>query len=119
VKNERGFTLVELIVAVTVFSIGLLALMGANVLVFHLLGAAQRATTAAFYARERLETMRGLECALLSDGSETRGGVYQLVWTVAPATLGVSVRVTVRITYPLRAGAQRSDTIETAILCAR
>ncbi|MGH7646127.1 MAG: type IV pilus modification PilV family protein, partial [Gemmatimonadales bacterium] len=41
-KNERGFTLVELIVAVTVFSIGLLALMGINVLVFQLLGAGRR-----------------------------------------------------------------------------
>jgi len=119
VKNERGFTLVELIVAVTVFSIGLMALMGTNVLVFHLLGAAQRATTAAFYSRERLEAMRGLECTLLANGSETRGGVYQLAWTVEPSNGGASRQARLQITYPLRAGALRTDTIETSILCAR
>ncbi len=119
VSNERGFTLIELIVAVTVFTVGLLAVLGTNVLVTQLLDAGHRATTASFYARERLETLRGVSCGVLADGSEARGGIYQLAWNVEPPSGRAARRVQLRVTYPTRRGALRTDSAETSVLCVR
>ncbi len=119
VKNESGFTLVELIVAVTIFVWGLLALLGANMLVVQLLAAGDRAATASFYAREQLEAMRGVSCAALSDGTATRGNVYQLEWDVEPAYGGSASSVQLLVTYPGLRGVIRTDTVESSILCLR
>ncbi len=119
VSGERGFTLVEMIVAVTIFTWALLSLLGANVLVVQLLAAGDRATTASFYARERLETIRGMSCAAMADGSETRGGVYDLTWDLEPAYGGSVRMVELLVTYPARPNVMRTDTIETSVLCTR
>ena len=117
VKSERGFTLVEMIVAVTIFTWALLALLGANVLVVQLLAAGDRAATASFYARERLETLRGVSCAALSDGSEIRGGIYTLTWDLEPSHGGSVRDVELLVTYPARRDVMRTDTIESSVLC--
>ncbi|NIM48461.1 MAG: prepilin-type N-terminal cleavage/methylation domain-containing protein [Gemmatimonadales bacterium] len=119
VKNEKGFTLVELIVAVTVFTWALLALLGANMLVIQLLGAGDRASTASFYARERMETLRGLSCGVLKDSSETRGDIYDLSWDVEDAYAGSARRVQLLVSYPSLPGATRTDTVESLVLCVR
>ena len=119
VSSERGFTLVEMIVAVTIFTWALLSLLGANVLVVQLLSAGDRATTATFYARERLETIRGMSCTVMADGSETRGGVYDLTWDLEPAYGGSVRMVELLVTYPARPNVMRTDTIETSVLCTR
>lgn len=117
VINESGFTLTEMIVAVTIFTWGLLALLGANMLVIQLLGAGDRAATASFYARERLETLRGLSCSSLASGGETRGGIYQIEWDVEAEFGGSAQRVGLRVTYPALRGMSRTDTVETSVLC--
>ena len=48
--------------AVTIFVWGLLALLGANMLVIQLLSAGDRAATASFYAREQLEAFVSENC---------------------------------------------------------
>ena len=119
VSGERGFTMVEMIVAVTLFTWVLLTLLGANVLVVQLLAAGDRAATATFYARERLETIRGVSCTALADGSETRGGIYTLTWDLEPAHGGSVRDVQLLVTYPARRNVMRTDTIESSVLCTR
>ena len=119
VSGERGFTMVEMIVAVTLFTWVLLTLLGANVLVVQLLAAGDRAATATFYARERLETIRGVSCTVLADGSETRGGIYTLTWDLEPAHGGSVRDVQLLVTYPARRNVMRTDTIESSVLCTR
>lgn len=118
-NRAGGFTLVELIVAVTVLAVGLLSLVGTNAHLTRLLSAGDRAATATFYAQDRLETLRATDCAAISAGAETRGGVYALAWEVAPAANGNVRRVLLTVSYPSRPGTVRVDTLETSVLCIR
>ncbi len=119
VRGRNGFTLIELIVAVTVLTVGLLALVGANALVTQMLSSGDRAATAMFFAQERLETMRGADCDDLTAGSETRGTVYELSWETATAFAGNAQRVQLLVQYPAGPGRRRADTVETSVLCVR
>ena len=117
VSGERGFTLVELIIAVTLFTIGVLGMLGVTAGITRLLGMGDRIATASFYAQERLETARNMPCAALTPGSETRGGIYDIAWSVAPMFGGNAQRVEVLVAYPSRLGVTRVDTLGTSISC--
>ncbi len=117
VSGERGFTLVELTIAVTLFTIGVLGMLGVTAGITRLLGMGDRIATASFYAQERLETARNTPCAALISGSETRGGIYGLAWSVAPMFGGNAQRVEVLVAYPSRLGVTRVDTLGTSISC--
>jgi prepilin-type N-terminal cleavage/methylation domain-containing protein len=119
VRGRGGFTIIELIVAVTVLTLGLLALVGANALVTQLLSSGDRASTAMFFAQERMETLRGTDCDDLTAGSETRGAVYDLSWETATAFGGNAQRVQLVVQYPSGPGRRRADTVETSLLCVR
>ncbi len=118
VKSERGFTLVELTIAVTLFTIGVLGMLGVTAGITRLLGIGDRIATASFYAQERLETARSTPCAALTAGSETRGGIYDIAWKVAPMFGGNARRVEVLVAYPSRLGLTRVDTLGTSISCS-
>lgn len=80
-----GFTLVELIVAIIVLTIGILALAStAGVVARQMSGGAQQ-TLAAHVAQTRFERLRAVSCASLTVpgmGSDESRGIRE-VWTVA------------------------------------
>ena len=116
-KSERGFTLVELTVAVTIFTIGVLGTLGTSAGITRLLGMGNRIATAGFYAQERFETLRNGDCATLASGSDTRGGIYDLTWEVQPMFGGAARRVSIFVAYPSRPGVTRVDTLGISISC--
>jgi prepilin-type N-terminal cleavage/methylation domain-containing protein len=117
VRNTRGFTLIELTVAVTVFTIGVLGMLGVTAGITRMLGSGDRVATASFYAEERLENLRATECDDMTNGSETRGGIYDLKWEVAPAFGGNAQRVQMLVAYPAFSGLSRVDTLGTTVSC--
>jgi type IV pilus modification protein PilV len=113
--NERGFTIVEILMAVLVLSVGVLALASTAGLVTRMIGQGQRYTEASTLATERFEIMRAVPCADLADGTETRGG-YTLAWRVVP-TGGIRGReITVNVTMPTGRGT-RAYTFTSSRLC--
>lgn len=118
-QPDGGFTMVELIVAVTVFVIGVLSLLGVTAQVTSLLGTGDRVATGTMYAQERLEQLQGTDCSLLAAGSETRGGIYDLRWEISSMFLNKARRVRLFVEYPNRPGVVRQDTLETMVLCLR
>lgn len=70
---ERGFTLVEVIVAITLLTVGLLSLATATTLATRMLTHARRTTAATLFAEQRLERIRGTVCA----GAVPSAGVEQ------------------------------------------
>src|SRR2546427_4384918 len=69
-KREQGFTIVEVIVAILVLTVGLLALVTSAALVTRMIGRGQRSAVAAQYAQRRLEMLRTSGCKSQAGGSE-------------------------------------------------
>jgi prepilin-type N-terminal cleavage/methylation domain-containing protein len=93
-KPRAGFTLVELLVAMMVFAVGMLGLAATAATVTKLMGGAKRQTIASTVAQSRMERLRSSPCGSLVAGTETSRGVVNK-WTVEPITRGVNVTDTV------------------------
>jgi prepilin-type N-terminal cleavage/methylation domain-containing protein len=57
-RPTAGFTLVEILVAIVVLGVGVVALLGSSGMVTRMLGEGKRATVATTYAERRLEMFR-------------------------------------------------------------
>src|SRR5207245_3472377 len=67
--NRRGYTIVELLVAVMIFSVGLLAMAGTASVIMSTLTSTQSRTIAASVAESRFERVRATPCATRVAGS--------------------------------------------------
>jgi len=117
VTNQRGFTIIEILIAITVLTVGLLSFLGSSVLITRMLARGDRAATATFYAQERIERLQGQPCGTMASGTEMRGNSYRVAWTVTPSTGSERARIIVR--YSPGPGRVREDTLETSVLCIR
>jgi len=113
VIRTRGFTLVELVVAVLVLSVGVLALSGTAAAVTRMMGWGQRFGASAVAAQARLEALRAGGCAALGGGLDSTGH-YRLRWSVTAAGSLRTVALTVE--YPDGRGL-RSDLFEAVAWC--
>jgi prepilin-type N-terminal cleavage/methylation domain-containing protein len=76
---KRGFTLVELIVAIMILSVGILGLAGTAVMVTRLTGDGSKQTQAANIAAMRFERLRGGSCTITPwpTGGQTTAGFQE------------------------------------------
>ena len=106
---RAGFTLPEIIVAIVILTIGLLAMASTSGAVARQMTGARRQTIAATMAQSRFDSLTSLRCASLApssgttstttSGTSTRSGVNE-TWTV---TDGDDIKnITVSIIFPGR-----------------
>lgn len=121
-KNERGFTLVEVLMAVIVLGVGVTALVGSSAMVTRMVGRGKSETIAAQVANERIETLRALafstatHCTapgFASGGPVTTYGARER-WIVSVAGKVASVSDTV--THRVARGTHK-DVLTTRIEC--
>ena len=110
--RRAGFTVMELIVAIVILSIGLLGLAATSGIVMRLLGGGTHQTVAANVALARFEQLRGLSCGRIQGGSAINRNVRE-TWTVAPvgpvaAPTAMDVRLTITYNTNMRRGASSS-----------
>ena len=119
-----GFTLVEVMVAIVVLTIGVTALAGSSAMVTRMIGRGRTTTVVAEVAERRLAWMRGLAASTsppctsdgLTGGSAMEQGVYE-AWRIDGA--GPSRTAAVLVTYALPGGlGSRTDTVVTVLSCA-
>ncbi|HEX5437279.1 MAG TPA: prepilin-type N-terminal cleavage/methylation domain-containing protein [Gemmatimonadaceae bacterium] len=79
--RTAGFTLVELMVAIMVMTVGILGLASSAALVTRMMSGGSRQTIAASVVQRRFEQLRNLQCSLLASGDTTTRGVQE-TWTV-------------------------------------
>jgi prepilin-type N-terminal cleavage/methylation domain-containing protein len=122
VKRSSGLTLVEVLIAIVVLGVGIVALAGGLGLVTRMIGHGKVETLAAQLAARRMEALRLAANAgtprctspeFASGGPVITGGVSES-WTVSPG--GRLRRVRVTVSY-LTVQGGRSAALETEIEC--
>ena len=110
---RRGFTLISVIIAIVLLSVGVLALAGANATALRVFNTEGIRTTAMQIARSHLESLRGRDPTTLTSesatavnelGVPTTGGRFQRQVTVAQidsALVRVQVQVTSQVGRPV------------------
>ncbi len=121
-RSSRGFTLVEVLVAVVLLTMGVMALLGSSALVSRMIGRGRGSTVAVQVATARLERLRRIATSttprctspqFVSDSTTTAGVAER--WIVEPGA-GLSRRVSVILAYRDPRGPAR-DTLRTTVLC--
>ena len=125
--SERGFTLIEVLIAVVVLGIGITALVGSSAQVTRMVGRGISETKAAEAANRRLESMRLLAysttprctAGAFANGGPSYSGISNSIrerWiiTVTPATKSATIIDTV--THRTAKGTH-TDVITTRVEC--
>lgn len=83
-NGERGFSLVELMIAMVVLGIGLLSLAGLFPLAMERVAAGDLDSRATFHAEAKLEELKNVPWLQLSgqSGTDSPDGRYQRAWSV-------------------------------------
>ena len=88
--SGRGFTIIELVVAIVILAIGVLGLAGTSAVVSRTLGQGTQHAQAASVAQTRFEIMRTTRCPVNS-GTAT-SGKFTEKWTRIGTTGGATLR---------------------------
>ncbi len=123
VRGRGGFTVVEIVIAAAVLSVGLLALAGTSAMTARMVGMGQEATRVGHVAAARVERLRQIasSTAVPCSAPEWRSGslvagVLSESWEILDQA-GPARRVLIVVRTP-RPGGAGSDTVFTAVLCA-
>ena len=112
---RQGFTIVELLVAIAILTIGMLALAGTAGLVASHVGDGGQLTSAAHAARSVIDSLATQRCDSLTAGSSARGAIV-VAWAVARDSDAAVIDVNVE--SPLRRGPRR-DAYQAVVQCRR
>jgi Tfp pilus assembly protein PilV len=122
IKNRQGFTIIEIIIAIIVLTVGVLGMVTTAALVTRMIARGQRSAAASAFAARRLERMRVAACidAQRINGTDTlyRGSnwVSANTWTFTDAG-NLNYRLKIVSVYKTEKDKTRSDSTETTISC--
>jgi prepilin-type N-terminal cleavage/methylation domain-containing protein len=123
VKRARsGFTLIEVLVAVTILAVGVVALAGSSATVTRMIGRGQSDTRAAQLATLQVEALRLVaysttpRCTALANGGPTTTDHITLSWAVTVSASGTGRNVSVTASYATGRGTH-TEVLTTQIEC--
>ena len=121
-SKREGFTLVEVIIAIVVFGIGVLALASTSGVITRMVNRGENAEIGTGFGAERLERLRMTGCTNQAAGGPDTlyrggGGWYAInTWSFADAGNN-TWRITVQSRYKTSLGSDRTETLGTSISC--
>jgi type IV pilus assembly protein PilV len=101
INEERGMTLLEVIMAISILTIGLLAVAAMQSTALRGDSFAHSRTEASTCAQDRLEALMAVPYASMASGVTTMGN-YRITWTLTPS--GVSNATLITVTADRGAG---------------
>ncbi len=121
-RKDGGFSIIEVLVAIIILSVGLLALAQSSGTVSRMVGRGNQDTQAAMAAQARLDALRQLantttpKCTALASGSATGTlPITGTAWTVTTNSDGTRT-VVVTVTYRISRGT-RTETVRARLGC--
>jgi prepilin-type N-terminal cleavage/methylation domain-containing protein len=108
VDNQSGYTLIEVLIALAIFSIGILALVSLQLSTARNTKTGRVVSQATMLARDQMESLRRVaDVTTLSSGSETNvdaqgnpGGIFDRSWTISnPLGGGNTRQITVAVSW--------------------
>ena len=110
-KTNQGFSLIEVLIALSIFTIGILGVASLVISSINENALARRVTEATALAEDRLESMLALSYEDIITGQSTEGA-YTVSWNVAEDVIVAQTKsITVTVTWQYR-GNQRNVTIQ-------
>jgi prepilin-type N-terminal cleavage/methylation domain-containing protein len=94
VASRDGYTIIEMLVAVMIFTVGLLAMVSTSSLVMMTLAGSQTRNVAAAVAESRFERLRAQACTAHTSGTTVTRGIRE-AWSVVPVARADDVTVVV------------------------
>jgi prepilin-type N-terminal cleavage/methylation domain-containing protein len=120
--NTRGFTIVEVLVALMMLSVGLMGLASSWAVVTRMTARGQRSAVATQFARQRLDRLWATGCSVRAAGADTlyRGGSWVAINSWTWSTLaGNAWQASLTLTYKTGPGKQRTESLVTEVSCVR
>ena len=117
---KRGFTIVEVLVAIVVLTVGLLGLATTAALTTRMIARGRQSSMAATFAAQRMERLRVSGCANQVAGADTlkRGSTWVAINTWTFANVATSTwRIVLVSTYKTQKNQTKIDRMETSISC--
>jgi prepilin-type N-terminal cleavage/methylation domain-containing protein len=111
-RRRRAFSLVEVLVAVVVTGVGLVALAGTTGVLIARGASASAAVAAAARLASVVDSLRVVPCASLASGRSSSNGI-DVTWTVSAS--GAVRRIGAVVTWTVRQSHTRLT--ETSVLC--
>ncbi|HTI63048.1 MAG TPA: prepilin-type N-terminal cleavage/methylation domain-containing protein [Gemmatimonadaceae bacterium] len=112
-RPRRGFTVIEMIIAIIVMAIGVMGLAGTARYVAMQMGNGRTQTIAATFATKVADSLSARRCSSIVGGTQTKRGVT-ITWTVADSTK--TKWVTESVQYRTKSGAKTVNYL-TVIQC--
>ena len=111
---RRGFTLIEMIIAIIVMAIGIMGLAGTASYVAQQMGGGNAQTIAAALANKVADSLASRRCSALVSGSQTKRGVT-VTWTVTDSSR--TKWVTEQAQYKPKRGSTKTFNYTSVIQC--
>jgi len=113
--NSRGFTLVEVMIAIAILVIGLLGVAGVATTVINGNALGKEITTATTLAQDKMEELKGTAYASLTSNSDTQESIYTRTWTVTADSPAAGMKtIDVVVTFSWK-GATHNVTLKTIV----
>jgi prepilin-type N-terminal cleavage/methylation domain-containing protein len=122
-RSEQGFTIIEILMAVVVLSVGVMALVGSSALATRMIGRGSMSTRVTQVANARAELLRayaaqtspGCTNGNIANGSATTDGITE-TWVLGGVAGDFTRNVTMTFTYKVPGGT-RSDVMVITLYC--
>ena len=102
--SNRGFSLIEVVVAMVILTVGVLALAASAGAISRLSAEGGRSSEAATVASSRLERLRATTCANMVSGSATSGPISEVWRVTTPSAAPFAREITLVVSYPYGRG---------------
>lgn len=125
-NKEKGFTLLEVLIAISIFSIGILGVASMQITAINGTASARMRTEAATWAADRVERLMVLPYnhtdldQANNPHSATEGeGVYNIVWNITDDVINNFKEISITVTWAGRGGQQSIQSIPLSFIKAQ